>query len=168
MSKKLSVYRLDGEDGTRRIVAAPTKARAATLLSVTTYLLATYGSVSQDDEEIELALSDPGAIWALKPNGQKWNKITSSNKAAALSGHGGKRAGAGKRPIGDGPAKQRWLSLDDASYDTYVARGGVQFLRQVLASGLDLTEREWADLERLGGMVWLRAQLSAAATKKSS
>jgi hypothetical protein len=162
MSKELIVYKLESQDGTCRIVASPTKARAATLLGVTTYLLATYGGLSNDPEEVELAVSDPGAVWALKPNGQKWVKVASSNKAGALNGHGGRRSGAGKRPLGEGPAKQRWLSLDDASYATYTARGGVQFLRNVLASGLDLNDQEWADLEQLGGVAWLREQLEAA------
>lgn len=165
MSRELSVYALETSDGIRRIVASCTKAKAATLLGVTTYLLATYGALSHDPEEVELAVSDPGAVWALKPDGKKWSKVSSSSKASALNGHGGRRAGAGKRPLGDGPAKQRWLSLDDVSYATYMDRGGVQFLRHVLASGLDFNDQEWADLEALGGMEWLREQMSAALTK---
>ncbi|MDU4254506.1 hypothetical protein [Pseudomonas sp.] len=165
MSKELTVYAIELAEGSRRIVACPTKSKAARLLGITAYLLDTHGSTSRSTEEVELALSDPGAVWAKYEEAEKWVKVSTSRKADALPSHGGARAGAGHPGVGTGPAKQRGLALDDANYALYKERGGVMFLRQVLASGLDLNAQEWADLEQLGGVAWLRQQMAAGMKK---
>ncbi|CRN71090.1 hypothetical protein PAERUG_P40_Scotland_4_VIM_2_09_12_04237 [Pseudomonas aeruginosa] len=161
MAKELKVFALNQGDGTRRIVASPTKSRAATLLGVKGYYLDTHGGPTEDAEEKELALSDPGAVWAMRPNGKKWTKVADSKKAEALPSHGGKRPGAGKPLIGPGPSKQRGFRMDDENYARFMKLGGTKFLRKVVASGLDLTSKEWADLEKLGGVAWLRKQMAA-------
>lgn len=158
MAKELKVFTLNQVDGTRRIVASPTKARAATLLGVKGYFLDTHGGITEAAEEVDLALSDPGAVWAMKPNGKKWSKVADSKKADALPSHGGKRPGAGKPLLGSGPSTPRGFRMDDENYDRFMELGGASFLRKVLASGL--TSKELADLEALGGMAWLRKQMA--------
>lgn len=165
MTKELQVYSLGSADGSRRIVAAQNKSRAAKLLDVSPYLLTTYGELCRSDDEIERALSDPGAVWATQEDSGQWTKIATSRKANALPEHGGPRPDSGRNRVGETLSRSRGISLDDERYAVFLERGGVRFLRQAIDSGLDLTEQEWETFSRLGGVEWLRKQMVGAAKK---
>lgn len=46
--------------------------------------------------------------------------------------HGGKRAGAGKKPLGDQAMKSRTVRLTDEQYRKFKLIGGISWLRDIL------------------------------------
>lgn len=165
MANNLEVFVLNQPDGTRRIVAADAKKKAATLLGTTVYMLSKQGETTSDTEMLELAMAEPGAVWMLKPDAKKWVKVSAARKADALPTHGGNRPGTGKPRVGLEPGKIRSLRMDDHSYARYKQLGGAQFLRAAIDANLDLSADEWAALKALGGAAWLRAQMASAKGK---
>lgn len=161
MTTNLQVYAITQDDGTRRVVASSAKLRAATLLGVSSYILATHGEVTNKADECKRALSDPGAVWARAAGAKTWVKTQDSAADKALPKRGGKRAGAGQPRIASGPAIQRGFRMDNENYARFMELGSVKFLRKVIAADLDLTDQEWAAFEEMGGAAWLREQIAA-------
>lgn len=165
MSKNLTVYMLNLDDGSRRIVATDSKSKASKLFGVSIYILNNRSETVIDPDLVELALSDPGAVWAKQPDASKWSKIVDSRKAAQLPARGGWRPGAGTKPVGKEPGKNRGLRMDDETYESFKRLGGTRYLRQTVAAELTLDDSEWEKLRALGGAKWLRKQLTTAKVK---
>lgn len=161
----LTVYAIETGDEVRRIVAATSKARAAKLLQITSAQFKAHATESHRDDELALALSDPGAVWMTHPMQEGWQQVASSRKARMLPPHGGPRAGAGKPRVAKGLAKNRTVRLDDESWKQLCDYGSSKFVRAMLALGL--TACELRELEARGGD-WLREQLAKPARKPSS
>lgn len=161
MSKQLSVYAYDTPDGARKLVAFSSRAGAAVLFGVSIYLLTTHGGVTEKDDEVAVALSDPGAVWMRKPGGTSWEILSDSGKSELIQRPGGVRAGAGKPRIAKHLSTQRSISLDDDAHGKFMELGGTRYLRKVLSADLDLTDQEWEELSARGGAQWIRAQLDA-------
>lgn len=160
MTNKLKVYAYSQPDGARQLVAFSSKSGAAALLGVTTYLLATHGEVSQQADEVAVALSDPGAVWERQPGGESWSVVSDAGKAQLIPRHGGKRAGAGQPRLAPKVSRPRSISLDDDTHAAFMALGGSKYLRRVIAANLNLTNKEWDELARRGGVRWLKELLS--------
>lgn len=163
MNKSPIVHAFNDQDGTRKLVAHPTKAGAAQLLGISTYLLATHGEVTEVPSEVEAALSAPGAVWARQPGEKSWIAISDSSKSQLLPKQGGKRPGSGQPRLAAKLSRPRSISLDDDTHAQFMALGGTKFLRKTIAASLDLTDQEWEELAKRGGAEWIRMQLSTAA-----
>lgn len=157
---QLTTFFTDAEDGSRTIVSTTSTTRASKLLGVK---FAEVG-ITSADEECDLALSDPGAIWRLRPSGSSWKKVSNSSKAAALPSQGGSRTGAGRNAGPNGPVLIRTVRLDDVHHARLKGYGGAEYLRNVLDAELPLIAEEWQELGMLGAD-WIRSQLKAAKVK---
>ena len=163
MSTSPTVYAFNEQDGTRKLVACPTKAGAAKLLGISPYLLTTHGEVTDSASEVKVALSDPGAVWARKPGDDSWAMIAGAENALKLPRQGGRREGAGQKRLATGLTRVRTVSLDDERHARFLALGGTKYLRKAIDASLDLTDEEWQQLLSLGGGKWIRSQLRADA-----
>lgn len=159
MSRTPTVYAYNEQGSTRKLVAHPTKAGAAKLLGVSTYLLATHGEVTELPSEVEVALSAVGAVWARKPGEDSWTMTAGAENALQLPKMGGNRHGAGKKRLANSPSRPRCVSLDDEAHARFMELGGTKYLRRAIAASIEFTDQEWDQLIALGGGEWIRSQL---------
>ena len=119
---------------------------------------------TSDEDECELALSDPGSVWRLQPGRPSWKKVSNASKAASFPPQGGVRPGAGRTAGANGPVKIRSMRLDDVHHGRLMSFGGAEYLRNVLDAELPLDADEWRALGEKG-VDWIRAQLKASRSK---
>lgn len=159
--EKLTVYCIEvGE--VRKIVATQNPYRAARLLEISRHLFGLHARTTESEDEVEVALSDPGAVWARHIDIPDWIKCASSRRARGFAPQGGHRSGAGRPRSAPTLRRQRCISADDQMWSTFRERGGTPFLEQALASGLAPSDAQWTQLSALGGSEWLRVKLNAS------
>lgn len=78
----------NGSKQTREIVSAKSYAEAARLFGCSVHELKTYGGVTGNSSEIELAMSQPGTVFWLPLDGRwqnkhEWRKANSTSKGTA-------------------------------------------------------------------------------------
>lgn len=76
MSRKLKVYGVNFDGKTRRIVAATSRAAAARLIGTTSSHIAQHGCETNNAVEVELAMRNPGKVWAIPyAKGGTWSLV---------------------------------------------------------------------------------------------
>lgn len=188
MTTKADVYFIELA-GMRRIVAAPSRSHAATLLQISTHILKTHGGCGVDGDEHELALSDQGAVFGYAEGSDGWVKLTSSKRSRMLPANGGYRAGGGKPREAKTLAACHTLRLSDDDFETFQKLGGVSWLRKKIRTSEVDQDRKWhrrrgagefsvrsvrlcaedyANFLSLGGILWLRHMLSNASASNAN
>lgn len=179
-----TVYGLDFQ-GVRKIVAAPSYLHAAKLLEVSSYILKTHGGITRSSREREIALSDPGAVFAQGEEDGPWAKLTTSWRSRRLPTRGGPRPSGGKPREGQTVAQPKSVRLSDAHYAAFRELGGTTWFRRELRKAEPLPigqlKSHWniqgaaairsvrlsaEDHERfieLGGTRWLRVRIEECA-----
>ena len=166
-NKPLKVYVFEPGDGSCRLVAAPSKTRAARLLGISLPILTEHGRETFSEAEVERALSDPGAVWGNHEESPEWRKISSSRKANLMESHGGPRPGAGPKLQRTALMHPRSFRASDEDYAAYLRLGGVSLIRRAIDTDLALSEDDWTLFQQLGGGEWLRTQLARQAARRN-
>lgn len=165
--EKLTVYCIEVGEA-RKIVATENPYRAARLFEISRYLFSLHARTTESDNEVEVAMSDPGAVWARHIDSPEWIKCASSRKARGFEPQGGQRPGAGRPRSASTLRRQRSISADEHTWSTFRSRGGTAFLEHALNAGLAPSCAELSQLKALGGGKWLRQMLELPAASSDN
>lgn len=164
--------------GLRKIVAGPSWSHAAKLLEISTHMLKTHGEISQSENELSVAMADPGAVFGYIEETEQWQRLLSSKRSRLLPANGGYRPGGGKPLEGNSVAKGRCVRLMESHFDAYQALGGITWMRQQIRTSeeasttigilswessslaslrsIRLCNEDFEKYTKLGGVRWLR------------